>query len=155
MKGKRYKAISTTNPHQLFKTANDGQLKKILENKHQAAHSNLDYLYKTMTQTVDAAGYIRKKYMGYKSNVEYPNSVLGKNLKLTARLINGGAETEVFYVSMGGFDTHGEQTVDYDPTLGIHASLLYHLSSAIKAFFDDMKILGIDQKVMAMTRRTR
>lgn len=144
MKGKRYKAISTTNPHQLFKTANDAQLKKILENKHQASHNNLDYLYKTMTQTVDAAAYIRKKYMGYKSNVEYPNSVLGKNLKLTAKLINGGAETEVFYVSMGGFDTHNNQVLRQKQLLKLY-------SEATSAFAKDMKKAGNWNDTLVMT----
>jgi len=87
----------------------------------------------------------------YATQANYANNPLSGQLKLIARMIEGGVKTRIFLCRIGGFDTHGEQTVDYDPSLGIHASLLYHLSSAIKAFFDDMKILGIDQKVMAMT----
>jgi len=87
----------------------------------------------------------------YATQGNYSKNPLSPQLELIARMIKGGVKTKIFLCRIGGFDTHGEQTVDYDPTLGIHASLLYHLSSAIKAFFDDMKILGIDHKVMAMT----
>ena len=87
----------------------------------------------------------------YATQANYAKNPLSGQLKLIARMISGGVKTRIFLCRIGGFDTHGEQTVDYDPTLGIHASLLYHLSTAIKAFFDDLKILGIDQKVMAMT----
>jgi uncharacterized protein (DUF1501 family) len=87
----------------------------------------------------------------YATQENYSKNPLSPQLKLIARMIKGGVKTRIFLCRIGGFDTHGEQTVDYDPTLGIHASLLYHLSSAIKAFFDDLKIRGIDHKVLAMT----
>ncbi len=87
----------------------------------------------------------------YATQGNYSKNPLSGQLKLIARMIKGGVKTRIFLCRIGGFDTHGEQTVDYDSTLGIHASLLYHLSTAIKAFFDDMKILGIDHKVLAMT----
>lgn len=87
----------------------------------------------------------------YATQANYAKNPLSGQLKLIARMIKGGVKTRIFLCRIGGFDTHGEQTVEYDSTLGIHASLLYHLSTAIKAFFDDLKALGMDQKVMAMT----
>ena len=87
----------------------------------------------------------------YATQGNYAKNPLSGQLSLIARMIKGGVKTRIFLCRIGGFDTHGEQTVEYDSTLGIHASLLYHLSTAIKAFFDDLKLLGVDHKVMAMT----
>jgi uncharacterized protein (DUF1501 family) len=87
----------------------------------------------------------------YATQGNYATNPLSPQLKLIARMIKGGVKTRIFLCRIGGFDTHGEQVVAGEPTEGIHAALLYHLSTAIKAFFDDLKALGIDHKVMAMT----
>jgi uncharacterized protein (DUF1501 family) len=72
---------------------------------------------------------------------------LTPQLQLIARLLDGGGpglgvKTKVFLVKMGGFDTHAEQVESYDPTMGQHAALMYHISSAMKAFQDDLKARG-------------
>ena len=87
----------------------------------------------------------------YATQSNYSTNPLSGQLRLIARMIKGGVKTRIFLCRIGGFDTHGEQVVAGEPTEGIHAALLYHLSTAIKAFFDDLKLLGIDHKVMAMT----
>ncbi len=96
------------------------------------------------------------------TRVDYPErypftaSNAGRNplsgqLQLVARLIGGGAKTKVFLVRMGGFDTHANQTVDYDPTMGGHAALLYHISSAMRAFQNDLVSRGIADRVLTLT----
>jgi len=54
-------------------------------------------------------------------------------------------------VRIGGFDTHAEQTDDNDPTLGSHAALLYHISSAMSAFQKDLREKGLEDRVLTMT----
>ncbi len=76
---------------------------------------------------------------------------LSGQLKLVARLLSGGIKTKIFLVRIGGFDTHASQVESYDPTMGGHAALLYHISSAVKAFMDDLKGLGVDDRVIGMT----
>ncbi len=76
---------------------------------------------------------------------------LADQLKIVANLISGGLKTKVYIVSMAGFDTHAEQVLDNDPTQGIHASLLAELSTAMNAFQDDLKQLGVAEKVVGMT----
>lgn len=100
---------------------------------------------------------------GSNSSVEYPdaypryapkeslNNPLTPQLRLIARLLKGGIKTRIFLCRIGGFDTHGDQVVKDDPSLGNHAALLYHLSEGVKAFYDDLKNLGIDDKVLSMT----
>ncbi len=81
---------------------------------------------------------------------------LTPQLQLVARLLDGGGpglgvKTKVFLVKMGGFDTHAEQVESYDPTMGQHAALMYHISSAMKAFQDDLKARGLEDRVLTLT----
>jgi hypothetical protein len=54
-------------------------------------------------------------------------------------------------VSYGGFDTHSVQVNSTDTTTGAHANLLRNVSDAIKAFQDDLKFLGVEDRVVGMT----
>jgi uncharacterized protein (DUF1501 family) len=82
----------------------------------------------------------------------YPtNNTLADQLKIVARLIKGGLKTRVYMVSMGGFDTHSLQTNTTDTSIGTHATLMQRLSDAIKAFQDDIKGLGVEDRVLGMT----
>ena len=81
---------------------------------------------------------------------------LTPQLKLIARLLDGGGaglgvKTKVFLVKMGGFDTHAEQVESYDPTMGGHAALMYHIASAMNAFQDDLKARGLEDRVLSVT----
>jgi len=81
----------------------------------------------------------------------YLRNGLAGQLKLVARLLSGGSKTKVFLVRIGGFDSHAEQVEDYDPSLGRHSALLYHVSAAMKAFQDDLKNLGLEDRVLTIT----
>jgi uncharacterized protein (DUF1501 family) len=82
----------------------------------------------------------------------YPTpNPLADQLKIVARLIKGGLKTKIYQVNYGSFDTHSQQTSTTDPTVGAHATLLKNVSDAIKAFQDDLKFLGIEERVMGMT----
>jgi uncharacterized protein (DUF1501 family) len=77
---------------------------------------------------------------------------LADQLKIVAQLIAGGLKTRIYVVNLGGFDTHSAQI---DQTLGTdvgnHANLLKKLNDAIFAFQDDLKLLGVDGRVVGMT----
>ncbi|MCX7930288.1 MAG: DUF1501 domain-containing protein [Chlorobi bacterium] len=82
----------------------------------------------------------------------YPsNNTLADQLKIVARLIAGGLQSRVYLVSLGGFDTHAAQVDTTDTTQGAHATLLGRLSDAVVAFFDDLRQLGVADRVVAMT----
>ncbi len=81
---------------------------------------------------------------------------LTPQLKLIARLLDGGGaglgvKTKVFLVKIGGFDTHAEQVESYDPTMGSHAALMYNISTAMKAFQEDLRARGIEDRVLTVT----
>ena len=94
--------------------------------------------------------------------VEYPETYhvpsaekfrnqLAPQLKMVARLLSGGSRTRVFLVRLTGFDTHAQQALAGKPSFGNHGALLYHLSGALKAFQDDLKGLGIEDRVLTLT----
>jgi len=78
--------------------------------------------------------------------VPFPNSSLGNQLKMIARLIEAGPrpssgtppglnmKRQIFFCSVGGYDTHTAQVNNTDPTIGTHANLLNELSEAVFAF---------------------
>jgi uncharacterized protein (DUF1501 family) len=74
--------------------------------------------------------------------VPFPNTNLGRELKMAARVIAGrkalGHARQIFFVSIGGYDLHDSQygtTADPDNVLvGAHANLLAELSQCINAF---------------------
>ena len=85
-----------------------------------------------------------KLIAGYKSDVSYPATPLGRSLALAAQMIGSQTGTRVIYVSHGSFDTHINQKPTQDRLLG-------ELSDALKAFYDDLGAHGNDGRVLTMT----
>jgi uncharacterized protein (DUF1501 family) len=81
---------------------------------------------------------------------------LYNQFKIIAKLLDGGGpnkgvKTKVFMVQIGGFDTHAGQVESYDPTMGSHAALMYHISTAVQAFQNDLKARGLEDRVLTVT----
>ena len=92
----------------------------------------------------------------------FPNSAPGAGynsasaqLKMVARLIGAGPglglKRQVFFVQLGGWDTHAAQLDIATPTSGTHATLLKNISEAVKAFYDSTVELGIANQVTTFT----
>lgn len=114
--------------------------------------TELTYLRTVARQTNKYADVIVAAAKKVKSQYNYPaNNGLAAQLKTVARLIAGGLKTRVYMVSMSGFDTHGGQVEAGNTLNGNHANLLKQLSDATYAFMQDLKGLGIDNRVMGMT----
>ncbi len=92
----------------------------------------VSYLYKTMASTVHSADYLYEKSSSKSSTYTYPASNLGKNLKTVASLILADCETQVYYLSLGSFDTHINQA-------GQQQRLFQEMNDALTAFATDMK----------------
>jgi uncharacterized protein (DUF1501 family) len=85
--------------------------------------------------------------------VVYPTSnKLADQLKIVAKLINGGLKTPVYIVNHPNtHDTHEYQVTTADKTLGSQATNLTLLSQAIGAFQQDLEAMGKADKVAGMT----
>ncbi len=116
------------------------------------AGKELTYIRTIAQQTQQYATVIKDAALQTVQQVSYPiNNSLGDQLKIVARLIKGGLTTRIYMVNYGGFDTHSNQVNSTDSTTGNHAKLLGNVSDAIKAFQDDLKFLGVDDRVVGMT----
>lgn len=74
----------------------------------------------------------------------YPASELGRRLQLVAQLIGGGMPSRIYYVSLGGFDTHANQA-------GAHARQLRTFDEAVGAFCHDLQQQGNFDRVTLLT----
>lgn len=88
----------------------------------------------------------------------FPNSGLGNQLKQVAKLIKIkdtlGMKRQIFFCSLGGFDTHTNETAA-DPTqpnnAGGQGNLLTQFSQAARAFYDEMGSQGNSNSVTLFT----
>ncbi|NQY07469.1 MAG: DUF1501 domain-containing protein [Flavobacteriaceae bacterium] len=146
MKGKELNGIATKNAQLFYRTTQDPYFKKVLSYYHEEhlSEHNLGYLYKTMIEAKNSANYIYEKSKVYKSSVSYPQNRFGKQLKTVAEFINSGLETEIYYVSLGGFDTHANQ-------LNTQKRLLEVYDTAIATFIKDLKQAGTFDDTLIMT----
>jgi uncharacterized protein (DUF1501 family) len=93
---------------------------------------------------LDTSAKIAEVMSDYKPAKPYPQNGLGQRLKSVAQLITADLGASVYFVSLGGFDTHAEQE-------GPHAGLMQELSSALAAFHADLKGHGLSKRVLTAT----
>lgn len=116
------------------------------------AGKELKYVRLVSKQTQQYATVIKGAAAKVPVQGTYPaNNSLADQLKIVARLVKGGLKTRLYMVSYGGFDNHSLQVNPADTTTGTHANLLKNVSDAIKAFVDDLKNLGVEERVVGMT----
>lgn len=135
LKGEESKALAFKDPRRLFGTSNERFFKEVSKH-HTADHHHdeqpVEYLYKTMAETLSSADYIYKQSRLHPTGAEYPNTELGKNLKTIASLIYSEINTKVYYVSLGSFDTHINQEMQQQ-------RLFKEMNDAVAAFIKDLK----------------
>lgn len=78
----------------------------------------------------------------------FPATGLGAQLKQVAQIIQArsalGLQRQIFFASLGGFDTHGGQLATQD-------ALLLQLSPALQAFYNATLEMGVDSQVTTFT----
>ena len=78
----------------------------------------------------------------------FPNTNIGLQLKQVARLIRKRTDVnvnrQIFYCQLGGFDTHNNE-------LGGQSNLISQFSQAVRAFYDEMVLLGLNNDVTTFT----
>lgn len=77
----------------------------------------------------------------YRPAVTYPTGGLGPALSAVAGAMNKQIGTKVFWVQIGGFDTHASQGVNQ--TNGAYYGLMASVNDGLKAFHDDLSAQGL------------
>ena len=124
--GKQPNSVTLRNPTQ-FKPVINGQSTDMTTDNPQ-----LDFVRRIAFGTSQGAELIQAAMKKGKEATFYPNTNLGRNLKWVSQLIKGGLDTQVYYTSLNGFDTHDNQLV-------AHHRQLDQLDQAVSAFYRDLK----------------
>ena len=106
--------------------------------------SALDFLERTEMDAKVSQQEIAQASGKAKNSVPYPSTRLGQNFAMVSRLIAGGMPTRIYYLSLGGFDTHTQQAA-------AHERLLKEMGDAVAAFLSDLKAQGNLGRVSLMT----
>ncbi len=80
----------------------------------------------------------------YQTSVQYGNNPFAEGLKLIAQVIAADLGTRIFYISLGGFDTHSTQAAR-------HGELLTMLDEGVSTFYNDLEKMGKADQVAMMS----
>lgn len=104
----------------------------------------LSFMQQSTLSALASSEQVQEALHGYRSTVSYPGSRLGQRLKTVAQLIDAGLSTKIYYLELGGFDTHSDQA-------DAHAALLRQVSSSVAAFVKDLAGHGHAERVLVAT----
>ena len=137
LRGRRCDCISLADGEDLHL-----QQSSVTELNRTAAQPNalVEYVTRDVSQAYATADNIYS-HTTVDSSARYPDTKLGRNLKLVSQLIKSESHARVYYTQQGGYDTHASQ-------LPKHAELLSELSGAVKAFMDDLRASGLEDRVL-------
>ena len=132
LKGEKLKGIAVKDPRRLYGTANEKFFRALHTDAHGQEGQPVDYLYKTLSETMHSADYIFSESKARPTKAAYPSTELGKSLRTIASLMYSQINTTVYYVSLGSFDTHANQQAQQQ-------RLLKELNDAVTAFTSDLQ----------------
>lgn len=132
MKGTSVNGIALRDAASLYHNTNDPFTRKLLEGtEYSNSDGEISFLYKTLAETASTAGYLYEKSKIQRNSTVYPTHDFGKRFKLIADLIVSGSKTNVYYISLPGFDTHAAQ-------LFAQKRLLKMYAESMEIFVDDL-----------------
>ena len=141
------KSIVLEDAEQLYSQAQSVEFNKINVGGSAYFINEFDYINKVGQEVNEYSKVIKKAFDNGKNIEKYTDQPLANQLKLVARLINGGLKSKVYFVEHHGYDTHSNQgSID-----GVHSRLLAELSEAISAFQSDIEQLGHGSNVIGIT----
>jgi uncharacterized protein (DUF1501 family) len=93
---------------------------------------------------ISASAVIQAAANSYTPQVTYPTDDFSQRLQLAAGIIVSSLNPKIVYVTLGGFDTHGDQRPTQDP-------LLKQLSDGVSALYNDLAAQGRANDTLMMT----
>ena len=97
--------------------------------------SSLAFIEQTARAAKHGSSMVQEVLGREKNRVSFPNTRLGRDCATVSKLIAGGMPTRVYYVSIGGFDTHANQQ-------NAHQRLLKEFGDAMKSLVEDLRAQG-------------
>jgi len=109
-----------------------------------SALRELDFLVRVAANAESSFKTIRTAVQDYRPRVDFPRNPLANDLRTVAAMIDAGLPTRVYYVALGGFDTHANQR-------GRHDNLMRQLSNALGAFVNELETRKLLDRVLVLT----
>lgn len=146
LKGDKVKGLALQDPKKLHEAARSPYFSAwaTAHGPIRQEETPVEYLYKTMAETLSGADYLFEQSRRKPTTAAYPASELGKSLKTVASLILSDTDTSVYYVSIGSFDTHINQEMQ-------QKRLFEQINGALEVFAKDMKANGKWNDVLVAT----
>jgi len=144
MKGETKNAIAFKDPKKLFDNSQEMLYKKLNANNHVHEHELASYLYNTLGNAINNSEYIFSESKAKPTDKVYPSTQIGKDFKTIASLIKSDINTQVYYLSVGSFDTHSNQNQKQN-------QLFKNINDAVGTFTKDMKENGKFNDIMIMS----
>ncbi len=137
LKGKTLNGLAVKNINQLYKEVKTPYFNDLVSVTKDdiLSEDNQGYLYKTLIETQSSVDYVYEKNKIISNSFTYPNTEIGNQLKNIANFISSEITTKVYYVSLGGFDTHAGQVDKQNKVLSQYAD-------AVAAFIKNLKELN-------------
>lgn len=120
-----------------------------MNQQRQSGGGPLELIRKTAVDAVGASNEIRRAVNAYRMSEKWPKGPNGptqaaKDLHTVAALIKAKFPARVYYVSLGGFDTHFGQK-------NVHPGLMTQWSEAVKTFHDELTVMDQDHRVLILS----
>lgn len=137
-------ALTFQDPNQFYQLVQGGAYSGYNRVKTLAG-DELNYTRRISADSLQYATRVKQAADNGQNLATYPtNNRLADQLKIVAQLVDGGLNTRLYVVSLGGFDTHSNQ-------LASHLTLMNTLNSAVSAFVQDLQLNAISNRVVGMT----
>ncbi|MEM9416300.1 MAG: DUF1501 domain-containing protein [Planctomycetota bacterium] len=102
----------------------------------------LAFIHRTACDAQAASGRVRSAVAG-DTETRFPRGALSQQLAMVAKMVAAELPTRVYYVTLGGFDTHSSQQ-------GRHTALLRQFSQSMQAFYNELDATGHAGRVVSL-----
>ncbi len=145
LKGEEKRGFAINDIQQMSRTNRNPLLRYLAQQEaHDHEHEQVAYLYKTLLDTQSSTAYLLEKTEGQRTRANFPATPFGRDLRQVADLILAEADSKVYYVSLGGFDTHANQA-------GPQGRLLSVYAEGMKALAEELQQHNLWQDTLVMT----
>src|SRR6185369_4044681 len=84
-------------------------LESLVRQSGAGENDNATFLKHTLMDSLVTEKKVQRVLAGYQPSASYPGNPFAASLRNVAALIAAGLPTRVYFVSLGGFDTHSNQ----------------------------------------------
>ena len=124
---KKFGRVGTETQQKVFETFGE---------VYPTTNQSLDFVNTVSRTATVGASRVRSACAEYRTIIDYgSDNDITLDLKKVAAMIAAEMPTRIYYLSMGGFDTHAGQP-------DLHQLLLVYLSDALHGFLEDIKRIG-------------